>query len=424
MIPSELNLRALSVRDLIEKGVGAASAIWPNTQVRWEVQSNIGNFNFLVMTNEDFASQREIAALVSVAEKNEFLICSQLQITRESNNQREGFRYHSDRGFLAAIQIQHNPEPARAIAIVECLKSHFDFLPLDDLTKKMMEPPEVAALQLREAAVADLHAQLSKLTTLIATLPERDLELRAKRLADLDAEHQARISTFERERAAALERDEAERKLKLDELAGKESVLTKRVAEFETRESKFVRRDLLEKLSKLLDDFGKFKLSDETAEKRRPVSWTVWFTGSIFLTLGLASGGTYFWTRDLHYLPASISGLLGFSAAMLYYIKWSDTWFREHADEEFKSKRYKADMLRASWIAELAAEWVKEGKDAPPELLAVFARNLFTNNIGVPEVEHPADALLGMMKRLTKVDLAKDRVTVEAGPAAVAEPPK
>lgn len=220
---------------------------------------------------------------------------------------------------------------------------------------------------------------------------------------------------FEQQRVAKLEADERQRKEAQEELQRKEAELQQRIAEFENRVSKLVRRDLQEKLTKLLDEFGTFKLSADTARKRRPVTIATFVMITAFIVLAVIAGYDYLTTLDWHYLPTASTGVLGFSATMLFYLKWSDRWFREHADEEMLSKRYKADMLRASWIAELAAEWEKEGKEAPREMLEVFARNLFVNAPNDRgEVEHPADSLFGLMKRVQKVDVGKDRVTVEA----------
>ena len=93
----------------------------------------------------------------------------------------------------------------------------------------------------------------------------------------------------------------------------------------------------------------------------------------------------------------------------VYYLKWNDRWFREHADAEFNAKRYKADILRASWIAELVGEWERENpnRELPAQLVEAFARNLF-RDIGSSSVnEHPLDELMGLMKRATSISIGQ-----------------
>ena len=138
----------------------------------------------------------------------------------------------------------------------------------------------------------------------------------------------------------------------------------------------------------------------------------------LFASLGTMGAIRYFATLDLHYLGPLTGGVLGLSATALFFLKWSDRWFREHADEELASKRYKADMVRASWIAELAQEWVVEGHEPPKELLHVFARNLFQDRAGHGDTEHPLDQMLGLLKRANKVDLSKGRIAIDAAPPA------
>ena len=298
---------------------------------------------------------------------------------------------------------------------MKCLEEHFSFLAPQQLTEQVASrDPGLAPLLLREAAVGDLHAQLARLGSLLGSITARDVELRKERMAELDEAHKERMEAFEVERKKALEEVAAQRRRDAAELQQKEAELQVRIEAFETRESKFVRRDLLAKLTELLDQFGTFKLSQETDRKRGPVKWAALAMAALFFALAVIAGYDYLTTLDWHYLPLSSAGLLGFSATMLFYLKWSDRWFREHADEEMQSKRYKADMLRASWIAELAAEWAKDGKQAPPELLDVFARNLFVKAPDLGETEHPADAIFGLLKRAQKLEVSKDRVALDA----------
>lgn len=412
MTPGHLNLRALSASDTIRRFAAVVPSLWPDTKVHWGIHTNVGHFDATSDPNSEVTA-KALAEVLKWTDGREYALCSRIDLRRE-RDPKEQIVYATTDGLRATVEIK-NASGARIAEIAAALEAQFDFIGIADVVKQIdLSSPEATALALREASVTDLHAQLSKLGSLLSTVTERDVELRQRRVAELDAEYQARVSAFEAERAKTLEEDEQKRQAMQAQLNQQESELRQRISEFDARESKFVRRDLLAKLTELLDQFGTFSLSEDTTKKRRPVTIAVFVMAAAFIALALGAGWNYFATLDLHYLPASTAGLLGFSATMLFYLKWSDRWFREHADEELQSKRYKADMLRASWAAELAAEWAKEGKDVPPELLEVFARNLFVN-APLGETEHPADALLGLLKRTQKLDVTKDKVTLEAG---------
>lgn len=409
-----LNLRALPLSDVIMAFMNTVSAVWPGMRTAWSVHTNIGNVTGTYAAQSD-GPKTGLAELLACANERDFVVCSLIEVKpADEPYQKESVKYQSANGILATVEIRMQ-NTSRAILLVHTLENHFTFIAPQNLVNEVkVQQPELAALQLREAAVGDLHAQLKKLGDLLTSITERDLELRKQRMAELDAQQAARVLEFESERKKILEEDERQRKSLVEELQRKESELKERIEAFETRESKFVRRDLLAKLTELLDQFSTFTLSKDTTRKRRPVTVAALAMATLFGGLAVVAGYDYLTTLDLHYLPPLSVGVLGSSATMLFYLKWSDRWFREHADEELQSKRYKADMLRASWIAELAAEWAKEGKQAPPELLDVFARNLFANAPDLGVTEHPVDALLGLMKRAQKVDVGKDRFTVEA----------
>lgn len=133
-----------------------------------------------------------------------------------------------------------------------------------------------------------------------------------------------------------------------------------------------------------------------------------------FLALAAIGGWYYFQEPSYHFLIPLSSGVIGLTGTLLYYAKWSNRWFREHADAELQARNYKADMLRASWLAELVSEWASDGKAPPTDILEVFSRNLFQASAST-DVEHPVDSLLGLLRRAQRLDVAKDHVTIEAG---------
>ena len=93
-------------------------------------------------------------------------------------------------------------------------------------------------------------------------------------------------------------------------------------------------------------------------------------------------------------------GAIALVALVIYYIRWNDLWFRQHADEEFRLKRLDLDIDRASWVVEMALEWSAEKNTGiPQELIDRLTRNLFEGGGLSGEAKHPsqdlASALLG-----------------------------
>lgn len=77
---------------------------------------------------------------------------------------------------------------------------------------------------------------------------------------------------------------------------------------------------------------------------------------------------------------------------------WNDQWFRKHADSEFLTKRYRADMVRATWIAELVGEWKREySVETPAVLLSAITRNLSMND-AMLDTHHPLETLAKVLR--------------------------
>ena len=169
--------------------------------------------------------------------------------------------------------------------------------------------------------------------------------------------------------------------------------LEKSLAEFDTRTSKYLRRqhhkDMLAQLGALSK---KFELTPDTRRLRWPIIGFI----AIFLAFcGMMTVLNFNQTSDI--IKAAGNDLskiswghltllgfkqLGFGAAFLfgawYYIKWNDRWLRQHADAEFMFKQMEVDVNRASWVVEMASEWLDEKEaELPQHVVDVLTRNLF-----------------------------------------------
>jgi hypothetical protein len=96
----------------------------------------------------------------------------------------------------------------------------------------------------------------------------------------------------------------------------------------------------------------------------------------------------------------------GLVSTAVFYIRWSNRWFEQHASEEFRLKRLSLDLDRASWLVETAMEWKDhKGTEIPNVLVERLSAGLFEPEKPKEAPLHPADqlasALLGASAEAT-----------------------
>jgi hypothetical protein len=160
------------------------------------------------------------------------------------------------------------------------------------------------------------------------------------------------------------------------------------------------RRQLRQDLQNVLKAHSeKFSLTKDTSRKRGIVhllfgALILATAAYIGLTIVHTWAETYDWTTALRLAV----GFAGLAAEFLLYIRWNDTWFRQHADEEFRLKRMSLDVDRASWVVETAMEWQHENKQPiPDQLLAQLTRELFARDDSAAPMKHPAEELAAVL---------------------------
>jgi hypothetical protein len=196
--------------------------------------------------------------------------------------------------------------------------------------------------------------------------------------------------------------DSEELKVKYDQkekkLQERENLLNDIKKQIDDRSSKHARRQIRSDLKAALENRAKeFTLTKKTARKRLPIH-------ALFILLMLVTGSfifktllTYNFSSDtIAWWPTvKLSfGAFSFIAAVIFYIRWNDSWFRQHADEEFRLKRLELDIDRASWVVEMALEWnEEEGKEIPAHLIERLTENLFKTQSETDHIKHPSEDL-------------------------------
>jgi hypothetical protein len=247
----------------------------------------------------------------------------------------------------------------------------------------------------REANLAALEATLARI---LAEFGENA----AKQRAELENEFERRRQDIENETQALRAQLASESARRNQELDQRDAELKTRVAAVDDREAKHVRRKIREDMQRELAKRAEsFQLTEGTRRLRSPVFW---FALLLLATFGI--GLAFYSWETLRFLGTDNTAALiavalrqaaaaaGFGTTAVFFIRWNNRWFEQHASEEFKLKRLALDLDRASWVVELVSEWKEEkGTEIPVDLLHRLTANLFHDTSREEQALHPADQL-------------------------------
>lgn len=287
------------------------------------------------------------------------------------------------------MTIPDSHQPKRTMQVAQALAEEFPrtFSAATALNRAL--GPELADFyQRREVALLRLEELSQRLTEETHTY-RLQLEREAQERSVRDAETlKSKTDTLEEEFSK-----------KNDALSARESQLAEAKAQFDDRSARHVRRDSVKGLKGIISRRGEnFALTRDTQKKRwvihlifvvlLGVSATVLAFG-LFQQPAQTEQGAQLWLHLLR-IPA---GALGFAFAAVFYIRWNDHWFRQHADEEFRLRQLELDIDRASWVTELALEFRDEQGNLPAALLDRLSAGLFVSRSS-EGVRHPTQDIL------------------------------
>ena len=265
------------------------------------------------------------------------------------------------------------------------------------------------------------EAELNKLINMSETVTVKASEYREQLNKDYQNKEQALRDDYKKQR----EELQTEYDRRRQELTNKEEELNTTLKEFDDRENRHVRREIREALlTNLKARQEKFSLTDGTKKLRWPIygavgvvifvlAWANWKTFGLFDNLDKYNG------YQLAFLVAKQSALaLAFGSTVVFFFRWCNHWFQQHANEEFYHKRLELDIDRASWVVEMALEWkTSTTEEIPTELLNKLSAELFNDQCKeVDQQLHPADqlasALLGASAQ-TKLKIGDNEITLD-----------
>jgi hypothetical protein len=423
-----LKLKALSAEDATKGLTAVATVLWPNQPINLKVNTNLPGLACSVEgPGKDLLSLT--ATFLKQVEGRRHVVAESAAV-RWANKHDRQITYAGGDQIVADINIQNPESPDDALAWLAVIEKAFAVTALPDLIVGAVVPEaQRQALQLQERTVTDLRGEVERLADFLAKMAREDAEHRRAETAKLDADHRERVDKLNAAHQQRIDDVEEKRRASEDALAERERALAAEKSAFDTSEAKGMRRRLLTQLMEVLKESESLKLSDDTSKKRLMIhaftlvlacvaALVAYKMGIAFLygSGGVAAGSWHFG------LPMA-TGTVTLFGTLVYYLKWNDRWFREHAEGEFASKRYKSDMLRASWLAELVSERAQAGQpELPPEMMDSFTQNLFRGSAQLAEAEHPFEQVTGLIKRARKLEVGGGRLLLDVAQRRKKEP--
>lgn len=404
-------IRAQNPEVFVTRFLQVAEAAFKGNSLRISVETSLPSVRLEVNgTAEALSATRETVNFKSTVENRDYLRITQtsLHIMVSGGTWQERLRFSAappNRGYFT--QPQPGP-PESSLAILDALHEHFDLISESVSASLGVDEASRAALDAQEALVAEISRQLEHLTKLASTqvitqtthLQQLESQLRGSFLtkeSELESRFQSRASTLDTREQSLL---------------GKEK-------EFDLRQNTYVRRANFDEAKKLLKEQAEFRLSPSVGEKRTVIHRVCWLALLGFGTLAgtalyqMASDTAVRW----HIVPLASAGILGFTATLIFYIRWSDDWFSQHAAAERLNKKMQSDIIRANWLAELLFEWAKDRKEPiPVELITKLSHGLFE---GASEegTLHPVEDVSAAVGRVTALRVGPQGLQMKLGRA-------
>lgn len=367
----------------------------------FRIDTNLGSFSVGYCLPAELIKNGEFKRALTILSERPHAEVLKLLFQSErntQNNQPTETLEFSGEGIFFKFTIQHDNQN-RAIQVFDGLSKHYLLTRKAELALSSLPDEQKEALRIAAQINADFSAQAARLSQASIHHAEEVTKLLCEKTDELDKRFAAKEATLE-ERYVQ----------KIETLESREKEHAETVKAFELRNNTAVRRDLLTKITDIIGEQKAVTISEKTIDKRKVVHAICAFTmivatcGCIAFSRRILIGDALDWHL---FLPLSASTCL-FVSTVVYYIKWCDRWFRDHATAEFTNRKFAADILRASWLAELFFEWEsKKETPFPPELLQAFARGLFTSEVTDGSNKHPFEDLTGAMKDLQTLRIGK-----------------
>ena len=283
----------------------------------------------------------------------------------------------------ATISFPNDLDPLTAAKLLTAVQQQLQIYERTESTDKLLGNELAEFYRRREQGLLKLEGIAEKLIKDTEKYRQKVDQREEERRAEMEVDFDKRLQTLEKQ---YLEKDQ--------QITKREEELERQKKELDDRSGRHARRQIYRDLKETLKERNaEFSLTKQTQDKRWAVHFVFW--GLIAVIVGFA-GFAYIdkESADWYRMSRLSAGMIGLAATLIWYIRWNDQWFREHAEEEFRLKRLDLDVDRASWIVEMALEFKDEkGSEIPPEIVDRLSQNLFIAGDGLKAVKHPTEDL-------------------------------
>lgn len=417
----DLYLRPLAADELLDRIAAFAADAFAGTKVTLSYVSNVPKVEGSFVT--DGASIGKDETFTSI--RRQFGERPYLQITRLTLQSRANphpqVRYVCRDPLTAAFEMENFPDANQTLHVLGSLHKHFALTAAPDLVLDQLPEPWQKAIRIQESALRQLNADVARIGTFALQQTKANADHIREMTHDLQSKFQLRQTEMDEEYRAKHAALDSQHQARTQSVLEREEHLKRQQQEFDYRESTAVRRDLLGKIRAHLQEYKETRLSTSVRRKRWPIHLVcvvaIIGVGASFGFILREFLGTE--RTDWRY-AGPLAFLAGtFATILWYYIRWNDQWFREHANAELATQRFMADILRASWLAELVFE--NKDRELPDTLLKQFATDLFrtTSRAGT---KHPLDSAEDLLRRLTRLKVGPNAIEIEKEPKRIRLP--
>lgn len=320
------------------------------------------------------------------------------------------------------------------VSLVALARKHLRASELD-ASLNSIEQSDFGKYKLAQLEVVNSLQELQK--GLLIDFNRKTLEAEQAAKAKYQALEQELRDTFEK-RQSEITDWAAEQEVELEK---QKSELRAKEASFETKEARYVaRKQQTEQMESLQKRLQNWSLTQPTQNKRWWVlggcmvgvlftGWLTWeFNAQNFAMLmseSLKGDITKVqWWQWALLVSRSILPAASCIAFVVYFIRWSASWAKQHADEEFNTHARVLDIGRAGWLLEAVRDAQDHKEQFPESLLKDLSRNLFVHHSSIEGTDHsptlPHEALLQGLASLrfktsdgTEVEMTKSKKTKE-----------
>jgi Skp family chaperone for outer membrane proteins len=411
------SVRALGAHEVLERLEKLFETEWYRDDCTLHISTGIASLAWNVRYNGGKPTNpTELESVRAVLRSFPNMPCQAGQVSRANHQHNRQVAYNCNDGIVGTFGFGSFDSQPILIGVFEVLQRLFDMSMFVDVASAVSPDLQKQSLQVRERATADLAAAQQKLEFALVDLAVKESDRRTKLEADLEARHQRRTTELEEKNAAERREIEEWRKQLEADLDTRKADHERKVADFETREARAVRRSMQQRLETVLKESETLQLSASVTAKRDKTEKSIWvLVGAAVLLAAFAGWKLFSDAFEWRYAVPFASSTFVLWATLTYYVQWNDRWAREHAAAEMLTRRYRADAVRANWLAEWVSEASENGSATPlpSDLLAAFTRNLFNDPSIRPEAQHSLERVVDQAKEF---EVGKDKVSVRVGP--------